>query len=423
MATRIRTRSVPEKVPGAKFKLQHKKSPTSSGWKTLRVYPTFYTTHKWERMEDEPDTQARNKFVDHEVHRWKLNEPSKWVGPWMKGSDAVEFRKTLHSRPVTETLKLSLPAAHEAWDIPQWETSPEDFAEKFLHDAQYEYPADVDLPNFLLELSDAKRVAETLSSLSSKGYRSFSDIFEPKKVKRRRGRKTPYQSTTRSGREAHFTVEFGIEPVINDVLGLLDTKARFEKRMEWIKRRNGKGPTTVRRWQRRVGQVIGPVNTGFLDNGFYTQFAPGRYEELMVVGAQLRIDLQLYDDVLSKLGAGLHHLGFNRPASVLWEAIPFSWLIDYAVDISGLLKRFNQTQLSPGSWELIGGWVSTKAQWDWFQHRRYSNSGNTVFDGRTAHIQCSHYQRTPGLSTSNGLHLKSSALNKDQLMNILQLFN
>jgi hypothetical protein len=106
-----------------------------------------------------------------------------------------------------------------------------------------------------------------------------------------------------------------------------------------------------------------------------------------------------------KLSGLLHALGVSKAASVIWEAIPFSFVVDWFVNVGDVIASVEDWFINPlpvvvhdFSHSLKYGY-RTRLQWNW-------NNGRIVTD--IGHGSTEVYERrrdTPSLVDSLSVHL------------------
>jgi hypothetical protein len=77
-------------------------------------------------------------------------------------------------------------------------------------------------------------------------------------------------------------------------------------------------------------------------------------------------------------------LGFQLNAGILWEAIPYSFVVDWFVSVSKLLQRFRKKWI-PVKLFIKDIGVSVKFEGDYISElQRYSAYGNSDWDERSS---------------------------------------
>lgn len=212
------------------------------------------------------------------------------------------------------------------------------------------------LVNFLLELKDFKDVFKYLATGFRKkltrmntfrlkpknGYKEQNESFDPDKGK-------PLQWLSKR----YLEYNFGWRPLFRDVVALYQSIRDFELRFKEMVRRE-KIPQ-----QRYWGTTIPGSETALIDRyknlnfgltGGYTGAATNRFRVRVTQDASpgiryhaaMRYRYRLPSDILSvggKLNAYLDLLGVNSNPAILWNAIPFSFIVDWFFNVSKYLER------------------------------------------------------------------------------------
>lgn len=245
-----------------------------------------------------------------------------------------------------------------------------DFRTAFVFKLLYPFEQRMLLPNFALDLlnlkKDAIHIVDWLKCIR-KGFL------------RKLLRKNP--SATLS--DLWLKYHFGLKPLIGDMRELLSTLDRVRQTIERIERFGGVGvPVSMRR------DLIYDPEGGTGEFFHMVPYTGGnivklwrygeRREKVSFTGnARVDYDLNNVSGFTNQLYAILHHAGITDPLSVAWEAIPFSFVIDWFVDIADFLKRhcFLRPNLNP---------VVT----------RFTTSYKWVLES-DVHVSLSHMQRMP----------------------------
>jgi hypothetical protein len=87
-------------------------------------------------------------------------------------------------------------------------------------------------------------------------------------------------------------------------------------------------------------------------------------------------------------------LGLDKPFSGIWEAVPFSWLIDYVTNIGDMISAIEETAKKLFRYEIVDFGYSTKMN-KYYTWKKTSNSlGGTAFVGRVT-LEKEEYNRYP----------------------------
>lgn len=163
---------------------------------------------------------------------------------------------------------------------------------------------------------------------------------------------------------------FGWVPLLNDVTGAAETLASHAIGDFFHTEARASAKNELQRtWQ--------PVNPG----PTYSMFEVSRCKYVV----HYRLD--------SYSRAALGSTGINNPLSILWEIVPYSFVVDWFIDVSGYLKTLMQFD----GFELVDGSISTK--WDAkmikILNSHSEGSWGSVTTGGTCNFHEWQFQRDP----------------------------
>lgn len=193
---------------------------------------------------------------------------------------------------------------------------------------------DIDLPVFILELRD---VPHTLKFLYEKGA-----------------------SFARKAANGNLAYQFGVKPLVSDLLTLFDLSARIEARKKSLVKMAGFEGMRRRIHLDNRSFSYDPYIIGSFSGGYY-----GRIQaeaDSRVWGVQRyyatpsTLSMLSYENIDTT--ALRLTLGLNPSLSQVWELLPWSWLIDYFSNIGDLVAaQRNYLDMVPGtSWIM---WETT----------------------------------------------------------------
>jgi hypothetical protein len=265
------------------------------------------------------------------------------MGPY--GSDAIEVH---YYGPVgfltyAEILGLVPTGPESSLDLSRWVYSA------FL-DMTSEVPISVSLPNFLYELREIKDLIPKLEGF----MKSISG--------------------------GYLNLQFGWLPLIGDIKKLLSSAADARKRIAELKKLNNKVTTLHRHTifslddfgseqSYRKNSIPFPAETQVPPYMFnHARVSAAKVEATITL--QVKYDLSGLDAQDAFLKTMLTSLGFCNSVKVIWNAIPFSWLLEYFVNIDKVLNAFDNkpfegeiqvvssgTTIKSSATIEVGGWV------------------------------------------------------------------
>lgn len=222
------------------------------------------------------------------------------------------------------------------------------------------FEGDLQLTNFLLELLDLKQILSLAGRWGSmiKSFHAYLDL-----LRRSGGGKisaaTALKATAVEIASGHLTWSFGIKPFIGDVMKMYAMLSEWSQRIsDFLNRR---GVPQVRHYSKTIlndegvtDSSLGPSSRGHVT---YTRsvkmFATMRY---------------IYDcpDIVTfgqKLDVFRDSLGLRFGLPQLWEAIPFSFVVDWFYRVGDWLEQ-NQEPLFPVKLTVNDYCVSYKCKID-----------------------------------------------------------
>jgi hypothetical protein len=171
----------------------------------------------------------------------------------------------------------------------------------------------ISLANFLLELEDIKR------SL---------DFVRKKLADRRLGNDT-------------LAYNLGLKPLIGDMRSIAQYPYKLIKQLEWLKRNIGKPVRilTTRNFKNPVIDEEEAVLPGTYDGGSYLKVAWAKEVPNVEVKCVTWVTYDFGDvnDALLTCYAIADSLGFSNPLKIVWNAIPYSFVVDWFSNVSRLL--------------------------------------------------------------------------------------
>lgn len=219
-----------------------------------------------------------------------------------------------------------------------------------------QFPADLSLGNFLLELGDladtVKKVWGAIVKLKNAGVfnRNLTTRYRAGAVRTTIEKAGPLSSKAISG--AFLDYSFNWAPLVKDLNAIFGLCQSITSRIDFLKSTRGK-PTKVGFAKDLAADW--PVTTFIHDDpgygGFTTEISVENYKCKYLAGAWLLQDLKHLDDFYGLLRAFMGKTGLNNPFKVAWNAIPFSFVLDWFVHVSSYLGRFT-IQGADGQWIL-----------------------------------------------------------------------
>lgn len=207
----------------------------------------------------------------------------------------------------------------------------------------------VDLPVMLLELGD---VVQLIRDSGRHIYKKFAG--------------------------ANIKVQFGILPLVSDLVKLLNLQDQINRRIKVMLKLQG--PLGYRRTV-DIGRWSGKSSKTLTYQSNFTLFSQVALTGTTTVamrahvrwGIPIRLDHVMTSDAMSAL-AKKAVLGLTLDASTAWEALPWSWLIDWGFNVSAFLQA--NRNIIPAT--LLGVHIMKHTQTVWISDGGRVTSGKSL---------------------------------------------
>ncbi len=208
---------------------------------------------------------------------------------------------------------------------------------------------ELDVPNFIRESTDLKRSLDFLKS------------------------KSLFKSLAQSA----LAYSFGIVPLLSDLFGIYDQVVGVNKKIDWYRKNSEKW---VSYHYRQTLPLEGVVWTGFPSTGTGTDWRVKTTESSCWYhcGADVRWKFDGLDTAANYARAVIGATGFGNPYSVAWNAIPFSFVLDWVSNVGDLIGAIDRPEW-PWKFQVRRATYSVKTVWNYTQYRAYNVSGGGTY--------------------------------------------
>ena len=262
-------------------------------------------------------------------------------------------------------------------------------------------PAAFSLFNSVYELKDFKPLIKSLSRIPSllKNGELVKQIGKPVKSKTDK-RKLPIK-VAKSGVDTFLSWNLQWAPFIGDLETLSKLTNTLSKKLNFLRKTKGKEVTI--RYSKpdcythpQLGQVVLVTNDAPADS--YERIVLRSYTADFNSTWRLKHNLQELDDAWSGFKATLALIGANNPARIVWNAIPFSFMVDW---VAPLGKWLDRTAVQPftGQWDISDVSCSIKEHmiFDYYFTGRFGGTSGLVLS-----VVVDKYHRFDGLPVTLG---------------------
>jgi hypothetical protein len=227
--------------------------------------------------------------------------------------------------------------------------------QRALNSTMPKIKADLSLINSLIESKDLvhslKRVRSVISAMRNKGLLNWTSSFMGGK---------PLRSLLRGAANVYLETQFNILPLLSDIAGLKLALADHEKRINDLVSRSGK--PQIRHFQanlRESEEQYDESSTYSIDPNINQMMFPGVYGECQTfrrvvprvsvfhVEIEYNYNFTQYDREHARLLSLLDRLGVNLNPAIIWNAIPWSFVVDWVAGIGPFLNQFTIHAMEP----------------------------------------------------------------------------
>lgn len=238
------------------------------------------------------------------------------------------------------------------------------------------------------------------------------------------------KSVTKTVGNNFLAYEFGVLPMISDIKDIVNLSDLVDKRIKHLISVNGK---TTRLSFKKVWEDLTPYSF-FISNDDPTQndfhfvgntkqgliFQRSHAKFSFLIGSKLTQDLRDLEDANAKLKGLIAAGGFNRPARVIWNSIPYSFVVDWFLNVG---KFMDVLQVQP----FGGTYALTDTMWSLLATANYRiiaqwTAGITPRQIDVGYVNVRSFERYNGFPASSTL-LTSGTLSPMQLALGLAMLN
>lgn len=212
------------------------------------------------------------------------------------------------------------------------------------------------LINFILELKDLRRMFNFKSLEKLK--RMYDDSLKSGDIMRRWLRQRKNDVSIKDVSDDFLNYKFGWAPFIGDLLAMLKALRGLNKRLDYLVNNTHRklkrfasvdlphadfptwAPGSV-----SMNAAFGRAVSGTSDVCVYTRSARWVYKPRYTMSLTYSYTLPRVSEVRRKIRAYLDAFGVRMDPSIVWNAIPFSFVIDWVVDVGNWLRQFSPNDL------------------------------------------------------------------------------
>lgn len=287
--------------------------------------------------------------------------------------------------------------------------------------------SELSLVNSLLELKDFKSLPRSIKATVTQLQRVFS--YRSLNIGAERDCLRDIVRLVRNaGPDWFLQWNFNLKPLVSDVVGIYHALQRTEKRINAFVSRAGRPQTRhyTLHWQEHnwwfQDQKVQLPHRGFNPYGIFGSY---QFDRLVLtdpstfhVEVEFNYNYTQYQREHAYVLALLDNFGVNLNPSIVWNAIRYTFVVDWVVNVSSWLDQFKVLNMEPQINILRCLW-SVKRRRTCFIHRRMAKASEAYVDtsgsSRLPTVVENAYRRstfTPSRSSiiASGLNLKEFSL-------------
>lgn len=263
-------------------------------------------------------------------------------------------------------------------------------------------PTSVSLLNFIYELKDFKELGKSLSKANKVVHgKSSGDILTKPFKGQTKGKKL--QHGAKAVNDTFLSYNFMWAPFVGDIIKLTQLADTVAKRMAFLRASRGK-VVTIRfsKPDCYINDALGADSVYVDSNDWKRYFRLTKYQCDFNVTAKLYQNLDGLDDAWADLRATIATLGINNPLKAAWNAIPFSFLVDWVGPFGSFLERA-AVQPFYGTWNVFDITTSVRERGT-IENRRVGKSTGSANaqDALVTRVNIDRYIRLVGLPQTLG---------------------
>lgn len=208
-------------------------------------------------------------------------------------------------------------------------------------------------------------------------------------------KKNVSELTLKDVANTHLAYEFGFKPLIKDIEGAWNTLAGFQESFAWLRKNQGK-PVKVR-FAKDLSKVYAPSATT-QDYGWEKFHTSVRlYSCWYKAYAVIQYDISRLNDAELALRLLARKAGVDSVLRNGWELIPYSFVLDWVLDVGEWIERFDPRVTLPYQFIDVGWSIRVVEVLERWKSYAYPITQHfTVYGGTRKTL----YHREPGLPVS-----------------------
>lgn len=368
----------------------------------------------WEQMSDNLGPKSVYHAVKHDKMSFRIEKLRAWeidAGSPVGFSEYTASPYWVPRSPYLFTFSNAI-----SWlDSSGYERGSErwqDFTARAFESITEQIPEAIDLPNMLRDLFTLKGLVKQCGNLGLRVIKIFSDM---RAYRGAFSHLLTLRQLMKNVSDGFLINEFGIKPLISEFTGLLSKVASVLRKLLFLRRTQGSVFTA--RYAESIplsGETrdLGLADdVGMADSKIWLRDCSGSVS--YNCSARVKNELIGLDGFFADVKTALAALGSRTISSFLWDLVPFSFVVDWVFNVSGLLDRYASVKPFSGDLKIVSAGTSFKK----VVSGKLTVEGPSLVMGKLTigDVFITHYDRQPGLDTGVNVFGPLSELSSKQL--------
>lgn len=194
----------------------------------------------------------------------------------------------------------------------------------------------------------------------------------------------------------HLAYNFGVKPLVSDIMALFESLSGLQEKVAWLRKNQGK-PVKVR-FSKDLSKSYAPSGGVIYDDSIEQDVLYIRHYSCKYRAHALIVyDTQKLNDAELALRVLCRQVGLDAGLGMLWETIPYSFLVDWVFRVGEWLDQFDSHVTLPYTFLDVGWSVSIVEDRCLTYYYKYPHKESfmTAYGARRT-----RYYREPGIPAS-----------------------
>lgn len=324
------------------------------------TYDAFIMSGSYEKIAYNNSHKSQYNYCDHEKRQFFSSGSSTVAWNLRQGDPSSWFSRPHQGKGyfgILPYLSTWYPDFYPflGWreGTPPWQPRGHQFVWNFDLDSFLARAFEKMVPEIKSELSSLQTIAELrdVKSMFTGPLRFIRQL-----TKKQRSANRSFAELMKGIAGQHLNYSFGMKPFVKDIVGLYSTFISVERKLNQLVEGVGKTHTSHysekiddQYWSSQFAHCQPTDTTWFVERdwtatGTYKVACTMKYKYTLVDAFGNPINLK--DKNLLRMGAYLDSLGVRLDPSILWDLVPFSFVVDWFLSVGDWLESFSRNNLN-----------------------------------------------------------------------------